>query len=506
MAARRRATRTSGWLSVSALAAALAVVIGILTLFPACERRLEVPVAVDDRLQDLWEELLSHSPLPEPFAAVPSDDQTPALRIEYSRDVSADYGEDTVLLERRWLVPTVPLADPREEIDLEEVSGLELAYLDDVVPPAKGLAVDQLYPGDAGYPLIEDTVIMLETESLPRRVRDDEHELLRRWLRQMESETAPPGLVWIGAVGDIMPGRGVTEILDRSDGLHVVFGDLLPLLQSADLLIGNFEGAITTRGQQAAKSYTFRLHPRVLAPLRLAGFDYLSLTNNHSYDYGRVGFTDSLAHMADSGIATSGVGMSLEEASSPWVTSFGSTRVSVLSVGAYPVEQSGFSGAATAAARADRPGVLWAGGDGELYQAAIDAMERAFSDSSFDIVAVHGGREWASEPDEWQRERYASFVDAGADLVLGTHSHVVQGLEVHDGRIIAHSLGNFVFPGMYGTRYGEESGVLMLGLSGGTARYVRFYPVRINHQTLALDTATAIAERFFAATAALSRR
>ena len=484
---------------------------GLLVSLASCERRVDLTVLVEPGLEAQWDSLVAAHPLPEPFAVSSAEGADPVIRLFHRGPMDSDEdgtsgasGTTPIVFERQWLAPVVSIADPREEVSNSDLDSVDLAEFDDIAPPLKALAVDGLVVGDQGYPLVSDTVVAFSPERIPERTRDEERALLTEWYLGLRHELPAPEVFWVGAVGDIMPGRGVTELLDRADGLELVLGDLVPYLQGADLLIGNFEGAITTRGTPLEKSYTFRLNPRVLGPLVRAGFDYLSLTNNHSFDYGLVGFTDSLDHLAEAGIATSGVGMTIEEASIPSFFTFGASDVAVLSVGAYPAEQSGFDGAVVAAAGPAKPGVLWAGQGDSLYETALQAMRSAFSNDTFDIVVVHGGREWAVEPDQWQRERYESFIDAGADLVLGSHSHVLQGLEAYDGSIIAHSLGNFIFPGMYGTDYGEESAILLLGVSRGVVRYVRFVPVRINHQTVARDTGDAIINRFFAATAALN--
>jgi poly-gamma-glutamate synthesis protein (capsule biosynthesis protein) len=89
--------------------------------------------------------------------------------------------------------------------------------------------------------------------------------------------------------------------------------------------------------------------------------------------------------------------------------------------------------------------------------------------------------------------------------VLGHHSHVVQGLETYRGALIAHSLGNFVFPGMFVTEYGEQSVLLRIGLVDGVIRYVEPVPVRIDHQRISLDAQDALLERFLGETERLHR-
>jgi poly-gamma-glutamate synthesis protein (capsule biosynthesis protein) len=100
---------------------------------------------------------------------------------------------------------------------------------------------------------------------------------------------------------------------------------------------------------------------------------------------------------------------------------------------------------------------------------------------------VHGGKEWSTRPVVEQERLYRGLVKAGADLVIGSHPHVLQGMESQDGRLIAYSLGNFLFPGMDGTPGGEDSVILKVGVVGGKIRYVRAAGVKLSGRTIRID-------------------
>jgi len=277
--------------------------------------------------------------------------------------------------------------------------------------------------------------------------------------------------------------RGIqtTLIGGGEAGLREIFGDTLEILRRQDLLIGNLEGAVSRRGSAIAKSYNFRFRPEVLEPLKSAGFDYFSLTNNHAYDYGEIGFVDSLQHLSDAGLATSGAGMTPQEAYRPYRTKIGGTTVKVLSVAAYPREKNGFDGRTQASVREDRAGIIF---DGPETTEAI----RSFSTpNAIDIVVAHGGREWSSRPSESQISIYRGFIDAGADLVLAHHPHVLQGMERYRGGLIAYSLGNFLFPGMGEMRWAEDTLILSLGFLGSRLLYIEPFPVEIDHRVVSLE-------------------
>jgi poly-gamma-glutamate synthesis protein (capsule biosynthesis protein) len=277
--------------------------------------------------------------------------------------------------------------------------------------------------------------------------------------------------------------RGVQDILIRNgaEGLHTIFQDTLPILRQQDLLIGNLEGTVTRHSVAIPKSYNFRFSPLVLPWLREAGFDYLSITNNHSYDYGSKGFLDTLHHLKESGLHTSGAGKTPQEAYPPTELSIKGSTISILSTAAYPQEKNGFDGRSQAQVTDDRPGIIFSG------PRVLETLRSTSSPDNIDIMVAHGGEEWHSSPSEEQRQFYRAGIDAGADIVFAHHPHVLQGMEAYRGGLIAYSLGNFIFPGMYEMPYAEESLILSAGFYGGRLLYLQPYPVNINHRQVSLD-------------------
>jgi poly-gamma-glutamate synthesis protein (capsule biosynthesis protein) len=392
------------------------------------------------------------------------------------------------LLRRAYLAPVVDLLDPREDLawkDLIQADPADtppppLLPFGDIALPQRALSVDGKHVDDPEYPLRTDTLLQLWSED----------PTLLLWADGLPRPAPPPPSVgWIGAVGDLMLARGVDHLL-LSHGPKEVFTTTLAELRTCNALLGNLEGAATTRLPVMTKAYTFKFDPRALAPMREAGFTYLSLTNNHSFDYRVEGFLDTLEHLQTAGIATSGAGPTLEQARRPAMIHLPSASVAVHSLGAYPVERSGFSGLAETAATPARPGVLWA------TQENLISLAASFSADVFDIVMVHGGREWQSEPFPGQMELYRRLVSEGADLVLGSHPHFLQGMEAFGNGLIVYSLGNFVFPGMQDTGYGEETILLRVGLAGGRIRYVEIVPARLEGRRVAADSRSGIRERF----------
>ena len=441
-------------------------------------------------------------PLPDGYVLSPSEDDTSGFILRFAArrwDHPAPVTINERIVDKVWYAPVVRLWDPIQ--DISELSGgtnIEVLPLHEIALPFRAVSDNGRFPGDPGYPWFAETVVRLNSSGGIPLSRGGGHDALLDWFEAIPFAAPSTEMVRVSAVGDIMPVRGVDKLLLGAYGLATVFTDTLPILRSADLVMGNLEGAVTTRGIRTDKSYTFRIPPEVLPRLRDAGFDYLSLTNNHSFDYGEVGFLDTIANLEESGIKTSGAGTNLESASKPAVFRVGGSELRVLSIGAYPKEKNGFNGMESTSAASGRAGVLWAG------HAAFQAIRGFVSDGSFDIVMVHGGEEWSTSPSTEQKKLYRSFIDNGADLVIGSHPHVVHGLEAYKGGLIAYSLGNFIFPGMGETRYGEESLIAGIGIYDNVIRYVQLTPVRIDHQTISVDEEGAMLPRLLEQTRVLN--
>ncbi|AEE17094.1 Capsule synthesis protein, CapA [Treponema brennaborense DSM 12168] len=364
-------------------------------------------------------------------------------------------------------------ADGRESVSL---------YAESAVPDgAAALPMDWKYAGDESYPAVSVTYAEgTYCLPLPEKLKIP----LTHWLDAVfaaaDAQPARPETAFIAAVGDIMAGRGVEALLLKDGGVEKVFTDTLPVLRANDILIGNLEGAVTGGTAKAVKTYTFKFNKKILPALREAGFTYLMVTNNHSFDYGLQGFTDTLAALAEYGIPTSGAGSSADEARRFYHTTVRGLPVAILSCGAYPVERSGFSGQRDAAARADRAGILWQSDD--VFDLVRAEKEKGF----FVIVNVHGGEEYVFTPSAAQKTFYTGLCDAGADVVFGSHPHVLQPVERYGSSLIAYSLGNFVFPGMEGMRGATDSLVVRLGVYNGRIRYTETYLAALSGTSVSL--------------------
>jgi len=360
----------------------------------------------------------------------------------------------------------------------EKGHSISFSTLNELPEGKRALSVDESYADNENYKLLvrEGALCSVYEASLS----DTIFNYCQRLFPSPEDKESSQ-LVTIASVGDIMVARGVQEILiDKEDGLNTVFADTLPILQGADFTIGNLEGVVTDSWKNATKTYTFKFKKAVLPKLQQAGFDYLMQTNNHCYDYGESGFKDTLAAFEEYKIPSSGIGKNKEEAEKFYHITIKGLPVSVISCGAFPVENSGFNGEKTATATDKRAGILWKS-DRLLEQ--VKAEKEA---GNFVIVNVHGGEEYHFTPSKKQRKFYEELCDKGADVVFGSHPHVLQPSEWHGNSLIVFSMGNFIFNGMEGMRGATDSEIVKIGVLNGRIVYVEHYPARIKENGVCL--------------------
>jgi poly-gamma-glutamate capsule biosynthesis protein CapA/YwtB (metallophosphatase superfamily)/outer membrane protein assembly factor BamB len=240
-----------------------------------------------------------------------------------------------------------------------------------------------------------------------------------------------PGEATLAFLGDVSPGRSMEAQLVRY-GPSYPWAGLEPLLRDADLAVANLEGVLTTQGEPLNKQYLIRAHPRWGQTLVEAGFDLVTVANNHALDYGPAGLDETLDTLNALGIASVGAGRSEGEARRPALFDLNGVRVAVLGYAA-----ARWNGSADVPPT-DR--IAWA--DLAQVQADVRAV-RAQAD--FVVVLLHAGTEYAAEPSRDQVAVAHAAIDAGADLVVGHHPHVTQTVERYGQGLIAYSLGDALF-------------------------------------------------------------
>lgn len=309
------------------------------------------------------------------------------------------------------------------------------------------------YPGDGVYGVA--LTVTSPAGGIGRdRARVDWGE--HRWERDLS----------LNFTGDIMLARRYEDQggIIRLRGPEAVFERVAQRVGEADLTFINLECVLTDEGQpHPTKEIVFRGSPANVAGLTYLGADFAALANNHVHDYGRRGLEETLEVLGAAELSAAGAGLDEYEALQPTFRTVKGLRVGMLAF----CNRTGRDGSERPYGDAgyDKFGFAYFSAD-NLLRAVPDADELC----DFLVVYVHGGYEYATEPsrdahgpreevaeawdaglladarrDSATRELEHLAIDLGADIVIGTHPHVLQGFEVYNGVLIAHSLGNFAF-------------------------------------------------------------
>ena len=256
------------------------------------------------------------------------------------------------------------------------------------------------------------------------------------------SATERPGEVTtLSIVGDVMLGRRVAQA--SGDDPIRTLRPTAKRLSVAEITVGNLESTLSDDGSPTQGGDSFHADPEVIDGLELAGFDLVSLANNHLGDYGQRALRQTLAELRDADLPYVGAGRDLDEARKPVVITRDGVRIGFLgteSIGETP------------AATADRGGtnrLNMPPRTGPLNERQLDRITGDIADLSKEVDVVvmipHWGTQYTHVAEASQRRAARAFADAGADLVIGGHPHWVQGWETRGDAVVVHSLGNFVF-------------------------------------------------------------
>jgi poly-gamma-glutamate synthesis protein (capsule biosynthesis protein) len=238
-------------------------------------------------------------------------------------------------------------------------------------------------------------------------------------------------------VGDIMLDRGVEYMIKKQGNgdYRFPFLKIADELKRADILFGNLEGPISDKGVRVGSIYSFRNDPKTIEGLTFAGFNVLSLANNHALDYTRKALEDCLTRLSNTGIGYVGVGLTENEAFSPFIKKIEGIKIGFL---AYTN-----LGPESWRATSGNSGIAWL--SKKDMEKIKEDIETAKEKTDVLIVSLHTGEEYQKKPTQFQVKFSKMAIEAGADLVIGHHPHVVQEIEKYKEGYIAYSLGNFVF-------------------------------------------------------------
>ncbi len=231
-----------------------------------------------------------------------------------------------------------------------------------------------------------------------------------------------------------MLGRFIGKVMNTR-GEHYPFDQVRVLLRKHDIVFGNLESGIandTSHPFFPNKPYNFAASPIAATALKEAGFTILSLANNHMLDFGPNEPAVTRSLLQKQGLFPFGAGKDISEARQPVILTRNGVRFGFLGYGVAHSRavyaQRSQAGIAPISMNDIRKDILALRGQADVL-----------------IVSLHWGMEYENTPSKKQREEAHQIIDWGADLIIGHHPHVMQGIEIYKNRLIAYSLGNFVF-------------------------------------------------------------
>jgi poly-gamma-glutamate capsule biosynthesis protein CapA/YwtB (metallophosphatase superfamily) len=377
-------------------------------------------------------------------------------------------GNQGILVGQRPIALAVPFTSHWDDLTLQEAqdvldTGSEfIQVMDwaDMQPGLKSIPVEGYHPSDPEYPLQRSWSLLATDQAKPA---------LQALIPALQSHIERDPHIELAAVGDLMLARNIGDVLEAGD-LAYPFENVVDKLESADLTIGNLESALGSGGVPEEKGYTFRAPPQAAPALAMAGFDLLSLANNHAMDYGPGMLLDAINALQVQGIATIGAGQDEEAAHRPFFVDFNGLQITFLSFVDVPQEFRGFDTRSWQASEVN-PGLAWA--DPQRMRLGI---EQAKEKADIVVVLLHSGYEYVPQPSPPQIAAARIAVEAGADLVIGHHAHILQPVEFQPQGVIVYGLGNFVFE----DAGPPESVILKVWLDEDGVREIQFVPILLD--------------------------
>ena len=256
------------------------------------------------------------------------------------------------------------------------------------------------------------------------------------WTKQDQNfvEEKEPDFVTLFFGGDMMLDRGVkNSVMKNFNGDYsMMFKNVIPLIKKADIAFANLEGPASDQGQDRRNLYSFRMNPSVIPVLKSAGFNVLSVANNHAGDWGRDAFADTLARLKENEIQYIGGGVNSTEAENPVIIEKYGMKIGYLAFTDV--------GPDWLKTNETQAGVLLANNP-----RFAEIVKNAATKCDYLIVSFHFGEEYKKVHNSRQEYLAHSAIDNGAKIVIGHHPHVSQDTEVYKDGFIAYSLGNFIF-------------------------------------------------------------
>ncbi len=298
-------------------------------------------------------------------------------------------------------------------------------------------------------------------------IQTTDQKTMINWSETDSRLTPEPQETTMIAVGDIMLSRVVEQKMLAQKNFNYPFLKIGAYLKTADLALGNLETAITPGAIVKTGGMAFRADPQVAQVLRDNNFQILSLANNHTPNFGATGLKDTFKYLTTAGIKYIGAGENLARAREAQYLEVNGIKIAWLARTEQLMVPENY------AAGEKNPGTAFWDQE-EITTAIKSAKEQA----DLVIVSMHAGVEYTPEPTKEQEAFARVAIDAGAEMAIGHHPHVVQTAEKYQGKYIFYSLGNFIFDQMW-SRETREGIALKIFLTKAGVKQIAITPILI---------------------------
>lgn len=271
------------------------------------------------------------------------------------------------------------------------------------------------------------------------------------------------------AVGDIMLSRTVDAKMAEAGNYKLPFLSIAPVLKDADFTFGNLESPFYNQGAPVREGMVFKADPRSIAGLVYGGIDLVTLANNHFGNQGQAGMLYTFSLLTKNKIDFIGAGKNLKSAQDTYIKEINGTKFAFIGVENYSIAPVSYY------VTGSDPGLLHV--DATQIKKYVTAAKK---EADVVVVTFHGGTEYQPQANQDQINFAHAAIDAGADIVIGHHPHVVENVENYKGKMILYSLGNFVFDQMWSVET-QQGLTAKLYFKGSVLYKIKLIPVRIHN-------------------------
>jgi poly-gamma-glutamate capsule biosynthesis protein CapA/YwtB (metallophosphatase superfamily) len=301
------------------------------------------------------------------------------------------------------------------------------------------------------YPnLLTRSVTLADTDTQNQEINMHKERLSPTLEKKSISENWLSHPITLAFTGDTLFDWSVRTTI-QNQGADYPFQHVKKDIEQADFSIVNLETSVTTLTEKdTVQLYNFKADPTSLEGLKNAGFDLVSLANNHAMDYKLPGLKDTMKHLISYDLPFIGAGNNEKEAYNAHEVFIHGKKIKIIAASRFLPSANWYAGE-------NKPGIA----NAYQQEKVIEAIQEEKVDTDYLFVFIHWGVEKNNLPEEWQRRFARDMIDAGADGIIGSHPHVLQGFEYYQDKPIAYSLGNFLFPN-YVSGKTAQTGVLKL--------------------------------------------